>query len=199
MLSPIHSRAMCEMCLAKDDIFFASIACSEQMHVQMQATQPPADVRAWHVPGEGAGPVSWHLLAYVQMSRPYLHISACGAAEAADGRRRGWDSRRSCCWRGESSTKGETAADVWAEGDPSNGISVQHSLEVDVSACAMQRQLKEEGEAGTAQAAAAGTETRAPKERLLRTFGQKRAKADPVSEQAPALAPDVLALIAGKK
>jgi hypothetical protein len=63
----------------------------------------------------------------------------------------------------------------------------------------MQRQLKEGEEAGTAQAVAAGTETQAPKERLLRTFGQKRAKADPVSEQAPALAPDVLALIAGKK
>ena len=68
-----------------------------------------------------------------------------------------------------------------------------------MSACAMQRQLKEGGEAGTAEAAAAGTETQAPKQRLLRTFGQKRAKADPVSEQAPSLAPDVLALIAGKK
>ena len=131
------------------------------------------------------------------MCRPCLHISACSAAEAAEGRRRGWDSRRSCCWCGESNTKGETAADVRAKEDPSNGISVQHSLEVDMSACAMQRQLKEGGEAGTAEAA--GTETQAPKQRLLRTFGQKRAKADPVSEQAPSLAPDVLALIAGKK
>lgn len=96
-------------------------------------------------------------------------------------------------------TKGETAADVRTKEDPSNGISVQHSLEVDMSACAMQRQLKEGGEAGTAEAAAAGTETQAPKQRLLRTFGQKRAKADPVSKQAPSLAPDVLALIAGKK
>lgn len=63
----------------------------------------------------------------------------------------------------------------------------------------LKRQLKEGGEAGTAEAAAAGTETQAPKQRLLRTFGQKRAKADPVSKQAPSLAPDVLALIAGKK
>ncbi len=63
----------------------------------------------------------------------------------------------------------------------------------------LQRRLREGAEAGTAEAAAAGTETQAPKERLLRTFGQKRARSDPVTEEASALAPDVLALIAGRE
>ena len=51
--------------------------------------------------------------------------------------------------------------------------------------------------------AAAPQDTRAsPQEpgapRILRTYGQRRPKADARSEAAPVLAPDVLALIAGK-
>ncbi|CAK0764182.1 hypothetical protein CVIRNUC_003132 [Coccomyxa viridis] len=63
----------------------------------------------------------------------------------------------------------------------------------------LKKQLKEQDSSAAAGAAPADTGSQAPKERLLRTFGQKRAKIDPASEQAPMLAPDVLALIAGKK
>ncbi len=66
---------------------------------------------------------------------------------------------------------------------------------------AMQRQLKDPQSAGAVDSAPAGPGSKpdGSKERVLRTFGQKRAKADPASEQATMLAPDVLALIAGKK
>lgn len=73
-----------------------------------------------------------------------------------------------------------------------------HFQEVD-SSNDLQKQLKEQDSSAAAGAAPADTGSQAPKERLLRTFGQKRAKIDPASEQAPTLAPDVLALIAGKK
>ena len=65
----------------------------------------------------------------------------------------------------------------------------------------MQRQLKDPQSAGTSESAPAGpgNQPEGSKDRVLRTFGQKRAKADPASEQAPMLAPDVLALIAGRK
>ena len=54
-----------------------------------------------------------------------------------------------------------------------------------------------------ASRAAASQDTRAsPQEpgapRILRTYGQRRPKADARSAAAPVLAPDVLALIAGK-
>ena len=66
---------------------------------------------------------------------------------------------------------------------------------------AVQRQLKDPENAGAIESAPAGSgsQPEGSKERVLRTFGQKRAKADPASEQAAMLAPDVLALIAGKK
>ena len=66
---------------------------------------------------------------------------------------------------------------------------------------AVQRQLKDPQSAGASDSAPAGpsSQPEGSKERVLRTFGQKRAKADPASEQAAMLAPDVLALIAGKK
>ncbi len=35
--------------------------------------------------------------------------------------------------------------------------------------------------------------------RVLRTYGQKRARVDPASEDAPTIDPGVLALIAGKR
>ena len=65
----------------------------------------------------------------------------------------------------------------------------------------VQRQLKDPKSAAAMDPASAGPESQpgGSKERVLRTFGQKRAKADPTSEQATMLAPDVLALIAGKK
>ena len=65
---------------------------------------------------------------------------------------------------------------------------------------AVQRQLKDPQSVAAVDAAAgAGSQPEGSKERVLRTFGQKRAKADPASEQAAMLSPDVLALIAGKK
>ena len=64
----------------------------------------------------------------------------------------------------------------------------------------MQRQLKDpQGAAALDTASGSGSQPEGSKERVLRTFGQKRAKADPASEQATMLAPDVLALVAGKK
>lgn len=66
---------------------------------------------------------------------------------------------------------------------------------------AVQKQLKDPQTAAAMDSAPAGpaSEPGGSKERVLRTFGQKRAQADPTSEQAVMLAPDVLALIAGKK
>ena len=65
----------------------------------------------------------------------------------------------------------------------------------------VQRQLKDPQSAAADDSAPAyqSSQPEGSKERVLRTFGQKRAKADPASEQAAMLAPDVLALIAGKK
>ncbi len=52
---------------------------------------------------------------------------------------------------------------------------------------------------GNAPAGKGGGEAEPAKEpKLLRTYAQKKAKADPVSEQAPMLDPGVLALVAGK-
>ena len=52
---------------------------------------------------------------------------------------------------------------------------------------------------GDAPASKGGGEAVQAKEpKLLRTYAQKKAKADPVSEQAPMLDPGVLALVAGK-
>ena len=70
----------------------------------------------------------------------------------------------------------------------------------------LQRQEKDgpaPGPAGGSAAAAhggeGGEEAKILKEpKLLRTYAQKKAKADPVSEQAPMLDPGVLALVAGK-
>ncbi len=71
------------------------------------------------------------------------------------------------------------------------------------STCGSQRQDKE---SGGSQVHAEGKEGGTMKEseairesKVLRTYSQKRAKVDPTSEQAQVLAPDVLALIAGRK
>lgn len=65
----------------------------------------------------------------------------------------------------------------------------------------LQRQQKEDGngrekgdEEKTAEGGDVGTQNK-----VLRTYGQKKAKVDPVSEQAAMMDPEVLALIAGKK
>lgn len=55
------------------------------------------------------------------------------------------------------------------------------------------------GDAADKEGAAANKNEPAKESRVLRTYGQKKAKVDPVSEQAQVLASDVLALIAGKK
>lgn len=69
--------------------------------------------------------------------------------------------------------------------------------------CGSQRQEKD---SGGSQVDAAGKEGGRTKEnestkesKVLRTYSQKRAKVDPTSEQTQVLAPDVLALIAGRK
>lgn len=74
-----------------------------------------------------------------------------------------------------------------------------------ISAClVLQRQQKEEQKDGVAAASGGAPPTGAAEgppvqRRLLRTFGQKRARVDPASEDAPTIDPGVLALIAGKK
>ena len=55
-----------------------------------------------------------------------------------------------------------------------------------------------EGPASTAARDGGGAAERLKEPKLLRTYAQKKAKADPVSEQAPMLDPGVLALVAGK-
>lgn len=65
----------------------------------------------------------------------------------------------------------------------------------------MQRQQKEDGNGRNkpdGQEATAAPDD-GKQNKLLRTYGQKRAKADPVSAEAAMMNPDVLALIAGKK
>ncbi len=54
----------------------------------------------------------------------------------------------------------------------------------------------EEGDGGRLAPPAAPVGVPAP--RVLRTYGQRRPKADARSEAAPLVAPDVLALIAGR-
>lgn len=66
--------------------------------------------------------------------------------------------------------------------------------------CGLQRQEKEsEGAAFSEEGLQKKVDEPAKGSRVLRTYGQKKAKVDPVSEEAQVLAPDVLALIAGKK
>ncbi len=66
--------------------------------------------------------------------------------------------------------------------------------------CGLQRQEKESEGAGSGKEQAQSKVVEPAKgSRVLRTYGQKRAKTDPVSKEAQILAPDVLALIAGKK
>lgn len=68
----------------------------------------------------------------------------------------------------------------------------------------LQRQQKEgekDGGAAVGSGEPGGTaaEEAPAQRRVLRTYGQKRARVDPASEDAPAIDPGVLALIAGKK
>jgi hypothetical protein len=66
-------------------------------------------------------------------------------------------------------------------------------------------QQQKEGEkdggaaAGSGEAGSAAAEEAPAQRRVLRTYGQKRARVDPASADAPMMDPGVLALIAGKK
>lgn len=82
---------------------------------------------------------------------------------------------------------------------PAVKMHSEHGSTLTLEDLCVQRQQKESQGAGAVDAAPADTGSQGAKERSLRTFGQKRAKADPAGQDAPALAPDVLALIAGKK
>ncbi|BDA42668.1 Pre-rRNA-processing protein esf2 [Coccomyxa sp. Obi] len=75
-----------------------------------------------------------------------------------------------------------------------------------VAAQQERKRKRQEKESGGSQIGAASKEGGTMKEsefakesKVLRAYSQKRAKVDPTSEQAQVLAPDVLALIAGRK
>ena len=73
-----------------------------------------------------------------------------------------------------------------------------------VACMTLQRQekqgQKDEGVAAGSSAPPQSAGGGAPvQRRLLRTYGQKRARVDPASEDAPTIDPAVLALLAGKK
>lgn len=118
---------------------------------------------------------------------------------------------RRCTWQGGLLTALATAqtvlscvADLHRAGVAS--CACAHSA-ICLSSCAVLQRAEAEAAAAPGSAAvghgAASQDTRSsPQEpgapRILRTYGQRRPKADARSEAAPVLAPDVLALIAGK-